>query len=151
MVVLPGWTEIGESFAEELYDLRDLGLSFYVLDHRCQGLPGGESELLFEKVMRARPHRRIVLYGNSMGGAVESAFLARYEQLDRFNEPRTEYQMGGVAARGGLESVRMSRAALQAAAKVVVADAHHVIMHETDAVRGQALAAIRSFLEEQAR
>ena len=269
LVVLPGWTETAESFAEELYDLRDLGLSFYVLDHRCQGLSAGEieprdrwhvkdwrsfrsdTELFLEKVVRAKPHRRIVLYGNSMGGALATAFLAwhpgaaqalvmtvpmfgiqtppfpafvvtttsmlytlfgkgsaylpgnrpyrrepfagnawsitsraRYEQLDRLNESRAEYQMGGVTARGGLELVRLSRASLEAAAKidvpallvqagkdskvrndlqdravramrdcrkVVVADAHHVMMHETDSVRGQALAAIRSFLEEQAR
>jgi len=267
LVVLPGWTETGESFAEELYDLRDLGLSFYVLDHRGQGLSEGElqprdryylknwqsymsdTDLFFEKVVNARPHRRILLYGNSMGGAIATAFLARhpgaaqslvltvpmfgvrtvplpvlavtttarlytffgkgaaylpgygpyrrepfdgnawaitsrarYEQLDRLQESRAEYQMGGATARGGLELVRLGKAALEAAGRVevpvllvqagrehvvrndaqdkaaksmrdcrtvVVEEAHHVIMHEIDAVRGQALAAIRSFIAEQ--
>ena len=269
LVVLPGWTEKGESFAEELYDLRDLGMSFYVLEQRCQGLSGGEIEprdryyvkdwrsylsdiqLFVEKAVQSRPHRRIILYGNSMGGAMAAVFLARnpgaaqalvmtvpmfgvrteplpefavtatarlfilfgrgaaylpgygpyksepwegnswsitsrarYEHLARLDESRTEYQLGGVTARGGLELVRLSRAAQAAAAKiavpallvqtgmdtmvrneaqdravrvmrdcrkVVVPQAHHVVMHETDAVRAQALGAIRSFLEEQAR
>jgi hypothetical protein len=33
--------------------------------------------------------------------------------------------------------------------KVVVVEANHVIMQEVDPVRGQALAAIREFLQEQ--
>jgi alpha-beta hydrolase superfamily lysophospholipase len=96
LVVLPGWLEIGESFAEELYDLRDLGISFYVLEQRCQGLSGGEIEprdrwhvkdwrsflsdieLFMEKVVRTRPHRKIILYGNSMGGALATTYLARH-------------------------------------------------------------------------
>ena len=264
LVVLPGWQEMAESFAEELYDLRDLGLSFYVLDHRCQGLSDGEGMLrdrwhvsdwrnllsdagmFLERIVSARPHRKIVLYGNSMGGAVAAAWLSRhpgaaqalvltvpmfgiltaplpmpaaiaamrfsillgrgarylpghgpyrrepfegnswsitsrerYSQLDRIIESRKEYQVGGATARGGLALVKLSRAALGAAARieapvllvqagrdrvvrndaqdraaramgnctrVVIPDAHHVIMHETDAVRGQALAAIREFL-----
>jgi lysophospholipase len=267
LVVLPGWTEIGETFAEELFDLRDLGMSYYVLDHRCQGLSGSEIqprdrwylqdwrtylsdvELFFDSVVRTRPQRRIVLYGNSMGGAIATSYLARhpdaaqalvltvpmfgvntaplpgfaasavarlyqlfgkgaayfhghgpyrrtpfdgnswfitsrarYEQLDRISESRPEYQMGGATARGSAELLALSRDARTSAAKigvpallvqagkeqvvsnraedraakamrdcrkVVVAEAHHVIMHETDAVRGQALAAIRGFLEEQ--
>jgi lysophospholipase len=268
VVVLPGWMEMAEYFAEELYDLRDLDLSFYVLDYRCQGLSSGgieprdrwylkdwrsllsDSEMFFEKVVRSRPHRKIVLYGNSMGGALATVFLARhseaaqtlllsvpafgikapvppfmviaaarllmlfgqdaaylpgqgpyrrepfdgnkwsiasrtrYEMLDRLIQSRTEYQMGGTTVRGVLELVRLSREALQNAKnvkvptlliqagrdtvvldneqdvaaseirdcrKVVVADAHHVIMQETDRVRNQALAAIRSFLLEQTR
>ena len=84
------------SFTEELFDLRDLGMSSHVLDHRYQGLSGGEIhprdqwylqdwqsylsdvELFFDSVVRARPHRRIVLDGNSMSGAIATAYLARH-------------------------------------------------------------------------
>jgi lysophospholipase len=109
---------------------------------------------------------------------------ARYVILDGLNESRTEYQMGGLTACGGLELVKLSRAASAAAAKievpsllvqagldemvrndaqdkaaramgncrvVAVKGAHHVIMHQVDGVRGQALSAIQAFLEEQTK
>jgi lysophospholipase len=205
LVVLPGWTELAESYAEELYDLRDLGLSFFVLDHRGQGLSGGEVtprdrwyleswqsllsdlDLFMERVVRPRIHAKTILYGNSMGGALAVAYLgrhpeaaqalvmtvpmfaprtapfplfavseaaglytlfgqgraylpgygpyarhsfegnpwsissrARYEHLDLLNESRTEYQLGGATAKGGLELLRLSRAAREAAARITV-------------------------------
>jgi alpha-beta hydrolase superfamily lysophospholipase len=57
----------------------------------------------------------------------------------------------------GKEQVVSNRAedraakAMRDCRKVVVADANHVIMHETDPVRNQALTAIRSFIEEQTK
>jgi lysophospholipase len=203
LVILPGFMEMAESFAEELYELRDLGLSFYVLDHRAQGLSGSEIEprdrwhvedwrslvddadLFLREVVGKRPHRRVLLYGNSMGGAVATALLARnpaaaealllvvpmfgiltppfpisamaclawfrkragrgkdffpgngpyrrepfegnswsiasrerYLRLDRLNETRAEYRMGGITSTAALELVRLSRAAAKAAADI---------------------------------
>jgi lysophospholipase len=267
LVVLPGWTELAESYAEELFDLRDLGLSFYVLDHRCQGLSDGEIsprdrwylgswqsmlsdlDLFMEQVVRSRAHAKTILYGNSMGGALAVTYLerhpetaqalvitvpmfsprtapfplfavsataglyklfgqgraylpgygpyarypfegnpwsitsrARYEYLDWLNESRPEYQLGGTTAQGGLELLRLGRAAREAAAGIKVPallvqagrdeavrndaqdramqamrdcrlvrveEAHHIIMHAEDSVRGRALAVIRQFLGEQ--
>ena len=96
VVICPGWTEQAECYAELLYDLRDSGYSFYILDHRGQGLSEGDLpsrdrwyvaswrrfisdlELFFELVVRERPHKKIVLYGFSMGGAVATAFLGKH-------------------------------------------------------------------------
>lgn len=269
MVVLPGWTETAESFQELLYDLRDLGISFYVPDLRGQGLSGGEItprdrwhlenwetlltdlDLLMEKVVMAKPHTRVLLYGDSMGGSIATAWIgrhpaavqglvmtvpmfgvrtnpfplpvvkaimrlymlvgkgtsylpgygpyqslpyennpwsitsrARYDFLGRLEDSRSEYRLGGSTARGGAELLDLAAAARSAAARVTVPallvqagsdemvrndaqvraaatmkdcrlvtvrGAHHVIMHMADPIRNQALAAIRSFLQEQVK
>lgn len=96
VVICPGWTEQAECYAELLYNLRESGYSFYILDHRGQGLSEGDLpsrelwyveswrsllsdlELFFERVVRQRPHEEIVLYGFSMGGAVATAFLGTH-------------------------------------------------------------------------
>lgn len=96
VVICPGWTEQAECYAELLYDLHGLQYSFYILDHRGQGLSEGDLPtrecwyvrhwrsfvsdlaLFFERVVRKRPHPEIVLYGFSMGGAVATAFLGEH-------------------------------------------------------------------------
>lgn len=96
VVICPGWTEQAECYAELLYDLRESRYSFYLLDHRGQGLSEGDYpsrdrwyvrswrsfvsdlELFFERVVRQKRHDEIVLYGFSMGGAVATAFLGAH-------------------------------------------------------------------------
>lgn len=98
LVIIPGWTEAGEAYAELLYDLKDSGYSFYILDLRGQGLSEGDYpthdrwyvsdwrsflsdvELFYERVVNAKPHPSTVLYGFSMGGAIATAYLAEHPE-----------------------------------------------------------------------
>lgn len=96
LVIVPGFTEVADSYGELLYDLRESGYSFYLLDHRGQGLSEGDYptrerwyvedwrsflsdlELFYSEIVMAKKHRRAVLYGCSMGGAIATAFLAEH-------------------------------------------------------------------------
>jgi alpha-beta hydrolase superfamily lysophospholipase len=119
-------------------------------------------------------------------GVVEPGFRKEiwpwFTSARKCGELRPEYQIGGATVQSTLQLVRLSRAAMAAAAKiqaptlllqagrdrmvrndaqdravksirhcrkVIMAEANHVIMQEVDPVRGQALAAIRGFLQEQ--
>lgn len=98
LVVIPGWTEAAEAYAELFYNLKDSGYSFYILDLRGQGLSEGDYpthdrwyvadwrsflsdvELFFDRVVNGKPHSSTVLYGFSMGGAIATAYLADHPE-----------------------------------------------------------------------
>lgn len=265
VVIVPGFTEQVESYVELLYDLRNEGYSFYLLDLRGQGLSQGDYpsrdrwyvknwksflsdlELFYTKVVRAKPHPTTILYGYSMGGAIATVFAAehpdaadrlillnpmyrinsspvpiflmrlvagtmtlfgggtsylpgygpyeahpfknnpehitsrvRYEERQRLARTTSAYRPGGITAKGGLELLALSAAALRATRKVtmptlliqsgkdqvvrnsaenrgaarmknctkfVLPDSGHLTMFEVDAVRNQAVDAVRAFLD----
>ena len=96
LVIVDGRTEFMAKYAEVFYDLRDTGFSFYIYDHRGQGessrlLPDPQKghvehfddyvddlRLFLETVVKARPHRAIILLAHSMGGAVSVLHERKY-------------------------------------------------------------------------
>lgn len=88
LVLVMGRTEFMEKYAELLFDLRDLPLSFYLFDQRGQGLSsrllaehdkghvgdfadyGADLALFLRTVVRAEQPGPVVLLGHSMGGLV---------------------------------------------------------------------------------
>ena len=96
LVIVDGRTEFMAKYAEVFYDLRDTGFSFYIYDHRGQGessrlLPDPQKgqvkhfddyvddlHLFLDNVVKARPHRAVILLAHSMGGAVSVLYERKY-------------------------------------------------------------------------
>jgi lysophospholipase len=94
LVVVSGRTEFMEKYAEIFHDLREVGVDFYIYDHRGQGNSARllddpqkghvdkfthyvkDLEIFLESVVRPERPRKIVLLSHSMGGAI-SLLLAR--------------------------------------------------------------------------
>lgn len=96
LVVLVGRAESCAKYAEVIYDLKDLGLSIYLMDHAGQGLSGRiladpekghirdfdayvrDFRTFVETVVNARPHARRFLLAHSMGGCIGALYCQRY-------------------------------------------------------------------------
>ena len=94
LVVVSGRTEFMEKYAEIFHDLREVGVGFYIYDHRGQGNSGRllvdpqkghideftnyvkDLAIFLEYVVRPDRPRKIILLSHSMGGAI-SLLLAR--------------------------------------------------------------------------
>jgi lysophospholipase len=87
LIISPGQTESSLKYAEVLYDLKDLGYSIYIIDHRGQGLsdrtlPGttlshvnrfkdyvDDFTTFVKDVVHPENYRHSVIIAHSMGGA----------------------------------------------------------------------------------
>jgi len=96
LVILPGRTEPYLKYYELAYDLRALGHPIYLMDHRGQGKScrmlsdrqRGHVEDFFDymhdlrsllsSVVRPAGHKKVILLGHSMGGAVATLLAQRY-------------------------------------------------------------------------
>ncbi|MEO5969524.1 MAG: lysophospholipase [Bdellovibrionia bacterium] len=95
LVLLPGRGEPIHKYAEVVYDLRVLGLSIYILEHRGQGesdlVEGVRSQFVqsyddyvedldtfVRTVVKAKAHSKLFLLGHSMGGAIGTLYAAKY-------------------------------------------------------------------------
>jgi lysophospholipase len=95
VVLLGAHSESYVTYAELLYDLRDLGVTFYALDLRGQGfssrmLPDREKDYIpaydryladlksfMKSVVHIRQGEKVALLGHSLGGAVAAAYAER--------------------------------------------------------------------------
>jgi lysophospholipase len=95
IVLLPGRGEPNHKYAEFIYDLRTLGFSIYILDHRGQGESGfvqgvkihyvqkfsdyvEDLDTFIRAVVKVKPHPKLFLIGHSMGGAIGTLYAAEY-------------------------------------------------------------------------
>jgi lysophospholipase len=96
LVVLGGYNESYIKYAEFFYELRDLPVSIYALDHRGQGfsdrlLPDREKgyvakwedytadlKLFMDQVVKAEQHAKVFVLGHSLGGGIAAAYLEKY-------------------------------------------------------------------------
>ncbi len=102
IVILHGKSESMIKYAEVIYDLRDLGCSVYLMDFRGMGfserLLSDDADKVYvedfnyyvrdvktfiDTVVNAVPHKKLVIVGHSMGGAVAARYLEQYP--DDFN------------------------------------------------------------------
>jgi lysophospholipase len=95
VVVLPGRAECYLKHPELVWDLKELNLTVYLLDHRGQGLSSrtvldcdvghvekfsdyvDDLSLFFENIVSKNSHKKVFLLGHSMGGLVAVHFAAR--------------------------------------------------------------------------
>jgi len=97
LVILHGMCESYIKYAELVYDLRDLGLSVYLMDHRGFGFserlaPDVPSKVyvhdfdnyvadlktFVDTVVNRKPHDRLLLIAHSMGGGIAARYLELY-------------------------------------------------------------------------
>jgi lysophospholipase len=95
LVLLPGRAETIHKYAEVVYDLRNLGLSVYILEHRGQGESGlvegvgpqfvqsyddyvEDLDTFIREVVNVRSRSPLFLMGHSMGGAIASLYIAQH-------------------------------------------------------------------------
>jgi lysophospholipase len=96
LVILPGQGEPLLKYAEVAYDLRSLGFSIYMMDHRGQGASGrmtanskvqyvkefgdyaDDLETFMNQIVNQVPHAKRFLLAHSMGGAISSLYLERH-------------------------------------------------------------------------
>lgn len=100
IVILPGRTEPAMKYAELVYDLKDLGFNFFILDHQGQG---ASDRLLTDKhkgyvnqfdhytqdlttwmdtvvIPQSKNHERFLI-AHSMGGAIGTLYMARHADI----------------------------------------------------------------------
>ncbi len=88
LVIVDGRTEYTEKYAELFYDLRDMPWSFYIYDHRGQGMSSrllsdpqkgyvgkfsnyvADLKKFIQTVVKKRPHKRLFILAHSMGGTI---------------------------------------------------------------------------------
>ncbi len=96
IVILPGQGEPLLKYAEVAYDLRTLGMSIYMIDHRGQGASGrmtqnpkvqyvenfadyaDDLEIFVDQIVNQTPHEKRFLLAHSMGGAIASLYFERH-------------------------------------------------------------------------
>ncbi|OUS30149.1 hypothetical protein A9Q99_06625 [Gammaproteobacteria bacterium 45_16_T64] len=100
LVILHGLNETYIKYAELIYDLRDLGLSVYIMEHRGHGnsdriLNDNEQEqrkiyiksfdnyvtdakIFLDTVVNATPHEKHFIFAHSVGGNVAAQLLEQY-------------------------------------------------------------------------
>lgn len=98
LILLPGRGEPIIKYAEVVYDLRDLGFSIYILEHRGQGESGLVEGVKFQfvqsyddyvqdldtfvrTVVMNKLHSKLFLMGHSMGGAIGTLYAAKYPRV----------------------------------------------------------------------
>jgi lysophospholipase len=93
LVISSGRTESYLKYAELAYELRDVGVSIYIMDHRGQGFSGrmlGDPQkgyvydfsdyvadfgTFMDSVVKATPHAKVFGLAHSMGGAIMATYL----------------------------------------------------------------------------
>jgi lysophospholipase len=98
LVILTGRGESSAKYAEVVYDLRDLRLSIYLMDHLGQGLSGRiladpekgyvqsfddyvrDVKTFVDTVVDARPHSVRFLLAHSMGACIATLYAERYQR-----------------------------------------------------------------------
>lgn len=99
LIVVSGRTEFMEKYAEVFHDLRDLGVSLYIYDHRGQGASErlladsqkghvesfadyvDDLELFIDTIVRADRPRKIILLSHSMGGTISMLYAMKHQDL----------------------------------------------------------------------
>jgi lysophospholipase len=99
LVILHGKSESYIKYAELVSDLRELGLSVYLMDLRGLGFSGrmladdpekvyvgqfddyiADLKTFMETVVSAKPHKRIFLIAHSLGGCIAARYLETYPE-----------------------------------------------------------------------
>jgi lysophospholipase len=93
LVISPGRTESYLKYAELAYELRDVGVSIYIVDHRGQGFSGrmlddsqkgyvyhfsdyvADFGTFMDNVVSATPHAKVLGLAHSMGGPILASYL----------------------------------------------------------------------------
>ena len=101
LVISSGRTESYLKYAELAYELRDIGVSIYILDHRGQGFSGrmladpqkgyvydfndyvADFGTFMDSVVMATPHAKVLGLSHSMGGPILATYLE--QQPGTFN------------------------------------------------------------------
>lgn len=102
IVILHGKSESMIKYAEVIYDLRDLGYSMYLMDHRGMGfsdrLLSDDQDKIYVKnfndyitdiktfvdtIVKAKPHKKVIVVAHSLGGGIAARYLEQYP--DDFN------------------------------------------------------------------
>ncbi len=100
LVILHGLNETYLKYAELIYDLRDLGLTIYIMEHRGHGysdriLSNTEKErrkiyikkfdnyvadlkIFYDSVVTASDHEKLFVFAHSVGGNVATQFIEQY-------------------------------------------------------------------------
>jgi len=97
LVILHGKSESRIKYAELAYDLRGLGYSLYLMDHRGMGFSErivtddtqrvhvdqfsdyvSDLKRFVDTVVNSVPHRRLVFLSHSMGGLIAALYLEQY-------------------------------------------------------------------------
>jgi len=100
LVILHGLNETALKYAELIYDLRDSGLSIYIMEHRGHGnseriLDGSDRErrkvfvkdfdhyvqdakIFYDTIVSAGDHDHYFFFAHSLGGNVATQYLQRY-------------------------------------------------------------------------
>lgn len=96
LVISSGRTESYLKYAELAYDLRNVGVSIYIVDHRGQGFSGrmladpqkgyvynfddyaADFATFMDTVVMAQPHERILGLAHSMGGTILATYIEQY-------------------------------------------------------------------------
>lgn len=98
LVILPGRGEPLHKYAELVYDLRELGFSVYLLEHRGQGESGEvdgcgvqyvrdyrdyleDMDVFVRTVVNAKYHSKLFLLAHSMGGAIGTLYASQYSDV----------------------------------------------------------------------
>lgn len=96
ILIFNGRTETYLKYLEVAYDLKDLGLSIYMMDHRGQGLSERiiedsekgyvqdfddyvkDMKTFVDTIVKADGHKKIITIAHSMGGAAATLYAERY-------------------------------------------------------------------------
>ena len=100
IVILHGKSESMIKYAEVIYDLKDLGYSMYLMDLRGMGfserLLDNDTDKVYvrsfndyitdvntfvDTVVKAKPHKKMVLVAHSLGGAISARYLEQYPDV----------------------------------------------------------------------
>lgn len=100
LVIIPGRTESSMKYAELLYDLKDKGFDFFIIDHQGQGFSErvlkdphkgyvrrfqhyvDDMTLWMNEVVQPQAHNKeLYLLAHSMGGAIASLYMAQNPEL----------------------------------------------------------------------
>lgn len=96
LVLVPGRTEPFSKYCELIYDARNSGITIYAMDLRGQGWSDrmladtqkgfiddfgnyvADIKTFRDKVVMATPHKKLVFFGHSTGGAAGTLYLEKY-------------------------------------------------------------------------
>jgi len=100
LVILHGLNETYLKYAELIYDLRDLGLTIYIMEHRGHGYSDrildrtdkerrkiyikkfdnyvADLKIFYDTVVTATEHEQLFIFAHSVGGNVATQFIEQY-------------------------------------------------------------------------